>query len=234
MYNYFMQQFFVNNILNINQTIELNSEINYQLYKVLRAQDGYEFRLVDNNANVFLCELRNKLAFIKEQLDEDNELKTEITVILSLIKNDKFDFAIQKLTELGVKRIVPYIAKRSVVKQGKGNNKIDRFKKIVCEASEQSHRNCIPEICDYATYKDLNKYLSDINIIAYEKNYNIVNNFSDSKSITILIGPEGGFEKEEVEAIESLGFKSISLGKRILRAETAAIYLTSIIVGANQ
>lgn len=234
MYNCFVQQFFINKSLNTNDFEELSSEINYQLFKVLRAQDGYEFRLVDENSKVFLCELKNKLAYVKEELNENNELNVNITVVLALIKNDKFDFAIQKLTELGVKRIVPYIAKRSVVKQGKGNNKLDRLKKIATEASEQSHRNLVPEICDYATYKDLNKYLSDINIIAYEKNDNIVSNFVNAKSVTIIIGPEGGFEKEEVEAIEKLGFKSISLGKRILRAETAAIYLTSIIVGANQ
>lgn len=234
MYNYFMQQFFVEDILNINQTVELNNDVYYQLTKVLRANNGYKFRLVDKNHEIFLCELKDKLAFIKEKLDENNELSCDITVIISLIKNDKFDFSLQKLTELGVKRIVPYIAKRSVVKQGKGNNKLDRFNKIVREASEQCHRNIIPEICNYANIKDLNKYLSDVNIIAYEKNDKIVNNFSNKKSITIIIGPEGGFEKEEVNAIEKLGFESISLGKRILRAETAAIYLTSIIVGANQ
>lgn len=233
MYNIFMQQFFINEKIDIDTYISLSSEVTFQLKKVLRVNDGYEFRLVDCVGIPYLCEYKDGKAYVKSKIDENNELDVDITVILSLIKNDKFDFALQKLTELGVTRIVPYKAKRSVVKEGKGTNKLDRFRKIVTEASEQSHRNRIPEICDYASFKDLPKYLSDINILAYEKETNIINDFK-SKSITILIGPEGGFETDEVENFISMGFNSISLGKRILRAETAAIYLTSIIVGANQ
>lgn len=75
--------------------------------------------------------------------------------------------------------------------------------------------------------------MSDINVIAYENEDNIINNFK-CNSITILIGPEGGFDEKELEIIKNIGFNSISLGKRILRAETAAIYLTSLIVGDNQ
>ena len=229
-----MQQFFYSSKLNINDIAPLDKDILYQLKKVLRANDGYEFRLVDINQDIFLCELLGENAKVIKDLKENNELDVDITVILSLIKNDKMDFALQKLTELGVKRIVPYKAYRSVVKEGKGNNKLDRFKKIVREASEQSHRNIIPEICDYSDIKDLEKYKSELNLVAYEKNDDIVNDFKGHKSITLIIGPEGGFELEEINKIIDMGYKPISLGKRILRAETAAIYLSSIIVGANQ
>lgn len=229
-----MQQFFYSSKLNINDVAPLDKDILFQLKTVLRANDGYEFRLVDVKQNVFLCELEGNNASVIKDLKENNELDVDITVILSLIKNDKMDFALQKLTELGVKRIVPYKAYRSVVKEGKGNNKLDRFKKIVREASEQSHRNIIPEICDYSDIKDLKKYKSELNLVAYEKNDDIVNDFKGHKSITLIIGPEGGFELEEINKIIDMGYKPISLGKRILRAETAAIYLSSIIVGANQ
>ncbi len=229
-----MQQFFTNETLEINQEYLLNSDILYQMKKVLRASDGYEFRLVDNNAHIFLCTLKDGKALVIKDLNENNELDVDITVVLSLIKNDKFDFALQKLTELGVKRIVPYIAKRSVVKPGKNNNKLNRFNSIVREASEQCHRNIIPEVCDYASFKDLEKYKSELNLIAYEKETVSLKNLGNHKSITYIIGPEGGFEKEEYEKIVELGFDSISLGKRILRAETAAIYLSSVIVGVNQ
>lgn len=226
-----MQQFFYDEPLSLLNSYPLNSDINYQLKKVLRANDGYEFRLVDCNQNVFLCSYNDGLAYVKEKLDEYNELNTDITVILALIKNDKFDFAVQKLTELGVNRIVPYIAKRSVVKPGKGNNKLDRIKKIAKEASEQSHRNKVPEICDYATFKDLKNYMSDLNLLAYEKETKSLKELKNYKSITYIIGPEGGFEPKEVEDIINLGFDSISLGKRILRAETASIFLASLIAG---
>lgn len=229
-----MQQFFVDESLNNQKSVLLNSDVIYQLKKVLRAIDGYKFRLVDNNQHIFLCELNGTNANVLEDLNEYNELDCNITAIVSLIKNDKFDLMIQKLTELGVKRIVPYIANRSVVKPGKGTNKLDRLKKIAREASEQSHRNVIPEICDYITFKDLNKYMSDVNLLAYEKETASINDLKNMSSISFIIGPEGGFEEKEVEDIISLGFKSISLGKRILRAETASIYLTSLIVGENQ
>ncbi len=229
-----MQQFFIDTAIKEKDIVELNNDILYQLKKVLRANDGYEFRLVDVNQNIFLCELSDNKAKVNKELKENNEVDVDITVILSLIKNDKMDFALQKLTELGVKRIVPYKAYRSVVKEGKANNKLDRFKKIVREASEQSHRNIIPEICDYADINDLGKYKSELNLIAYEKNDDIENDFKGYKSITLIIGPEGGFDIEEVNKIIDMGYKPISLGKRILRAETAAIYLSSIIIGANQ
>ncbi|MDO4500163.1 MAG: RsmE family RNA methyltransferase [Erysipelotrichaceae bacterium] len=229
-----MQQFFVEGVINNNEYFPLNSDIKHQLKKVLRAENGYQFRLADEEGSLYLCELMDGDAHIINKLDENNELDVDITVVLSLIKNDKFDFAIQKLTEIGVKRIVPYKARRSVVKEGKGTNKLDRFKKIVREASEQCHRNIVPEICDYADIKTLKNYLSDVNILAYEKETFKKEGFSNLKSVTIIIGPEGGFETGEVEEFVKMGFESVSLGKRILRAETAAIFLSSLIVGANQ
>lgn len=229
-----MQQFFIEDSLNTQSEIILDKEVIYQLKKVLRANDGYKFRLVDNTKHIFLCELKGNKALVLNDLNENNELDINITAIVSLIKNDKFDFMIQKLTELGVKRIVPYIAKRSVVKPGKGTNKLDRLKKIAREASEQSHRNIIPEICNYISIQDLEKYMSDVNLIAYEKETKSIDSLKDINSISFIIGPEGGFEENEVKAIMDKGFDSISLGKRILRAETAAIYLSSIIVGENK
>ncbi|MBR0461348.1 MAG: 16S rRNA (uracil(1498)-N(3))-methyltransferase [Erysipelotrichaceae bacterium] len=229
-----MQQFFTDESLNIGQKSSLSKEVLYQLRKVLRAEDGYEFRLADKDGKIFLCALEKDCACVNKELDEDNELKTEITAIVSLIKNDKMDLMVQKLTELGVRRIVPYKAFRSVVKEGKGDNKLERFKKIAREAAEQSHRNIIPEITGYAGINDLSKYMSELNIAAYEKDDHIVSDFRNHNSITFIIGPEGGFDPVEIEKIKDMGFISLSLGKRILRAETASIYITSLIVGDNQ
>jgi len=222
-----MQQYFFNEKLDIGQEIVLDKELLYHTKKVLRKDDGYLFRLADINGEIFEVELKGDNGLVKRNLNENNELDVDITVIMSLIKNDKFDLTIQKLTELGVKRIVPYYANRCVVKPS-NDKKIDRLKKIAREASEQSHRNFIPEITEYATFKDIDKYMSKNNYIAYEKETQIETDFSSS--ITIVVGPEGGFEKEEVDAFINKGFKSISLGKRILRAETAAIYATCMVI----
>lgn len=228
-----MQQYFVNVSLNSGDIISLNDDILHHLKIVLRKDSKYTFRIADCNGNIFYSNLINdKECLIGDNTNENNELDIDITCVISLIKNDKFELTIQKLVELGVKRIVPYEAFRSVVK-ATNSNKMIRLKKIIREAAEQSHRNIIPEICDPISIKDLNKYKSKINYICYESDKNI-SDIKPAESITYIIGPEGGFEDNEYKTICNMGFNSISLGKRILRAETAAIYLTSVIVSKCQ
>lgn len=228
-----MQQYFVDINVHTGDVIALSDDILYHLIKVLRKDNTYTFRIADAMGNIYYANLiSNKECKIGDPTNENNELNCDITCILSLIKNDKFELTLQKLVELGVKRIVPYKSVRSVVKV-KDNKKLERLNKIVREAAEQSHRNIIPEVCEFASLKDLEKYKSDKNYICYESDNNIAD-ISSCKSITYVIGPEGGFEDNEYKSICDLGFESISLGKRILRAETAAIYMTSIIVGKNQ
>lgn len=228
-----MQQYFIDINAHENDVIALSDDILYHLVKVLRKDEKYVFRIADANGNFYYANLiNNKECKIGNRIYENNELDCNITCILSLIKNDKFELCLQKLVELGIKRIVPYKASRSVIKI-KNNNKIDRLNKIVKEAAEQSHRNIIPEVCNFADLKDLKTYLSDENYICYESETNI-SSIPKSKSITYIIGPEGGFDIDEYNKIVELGFKSVSLGKRILRAETAAIYMTSVIVSNNQ
>lgn len=227
-----MQQYFIDKELSVNELVDLRDDIIYHLTKVLRSTNK-TFRIADIKGNVFLANLEGNKAKLVEKIDENNELECNITVIMSLIKQDKFELTLQKLTELGVKRIIPYNATRSVVKETKTEKKLSRYKKILTEASEQSHRNCVPEILPAINLNEIKNYLSDLNILAYENESNTCSNFK-SKSITFIIGPEGGFDDKEINALIDLGFKSISLGKRILRAETAAIYLTSLIVGDNQ
>lgn len=228
-----MQQYFIDSKIDINKNVILRDDIIYHLTKVLRSTNK-TFRLVDNEGRVFLANLDGNTAKIIEKLDENNELHTKITVILALYKQDKFELTLQKLTELGVSRIVPYNAKRSVVKETKTDKKIERYRKILTEAAEQSHRNFVPEIIPAINFKDVEKYKSDLNLIAYEKEDSNVSSNLKADSITFVIGPEGGFDSDEIESFKNLGFKSISLGKTILRAETAAIYLTSIIRKENE
>ena len=228
-----MQQYFTDKKISLNETVRLDDEVLYHLIKVLRKDSSYTFRLCDSEKNIYHCHLINGFeCTVDEKLDEDNELDCDITCIIALIKNDKFELCLQKLTELGVKRIVPYQSVRSVVK-ARDEKKVIRMRKIVKEAAEQSHRNLIPEVCEVASTNDLKNYLSEYNYICYESSKNIVD-IDTGKSLTYVIGPEGGFEDREYEKICAMGFEPISLGKRILRAETAAIYMTSIIAGKCQ
>ena len=140
-----MQQYFIQEALSLGAEIKLDEAILHHIKDVLRKKDGYTFRLVDANNRCFLAALKGDNALVQEELNEDHELSVDITIVMSLIKNDKFDLTLQKLTELGVKRIVPYVAKRSVVKVKDAEKKLDRYRKIVREAAEQCHRDHVPD-----------------------------------------------------------------------------------------
>ena len=228
-----MQQYFIEDELEVGKSFPLREDIFYHLVKVLRRTND-QFRVVDIEHKVYLCELNDKFGKVLNEIDEYNELGCKVTAIISLIKSDKFELILQKLTELGVSTIVPYNARRSVVKDSKADKKQERYQKIVTEAAEQSHRNIVPEVHTAINFKEVKNYLSDVNIIAYEKENTDSKQCLKAKSITFVIGPEGGFETAEIEAFTKLGFNSVSLGKRILRAETAAICLASQIVGENE
>lgn len=229
-----MQQYFSTLDFKENDIVPLDKDSLYHLKKVLRKDSSYTFRLVNASHEIYTGHLiENDFFYAEKNTNENNELDIDITCVLALIKSDKFELCIQKLVELGVKRIVPYNATRSVVKIKK-DSKMDRFKKIILEACEQSHRNIIPEIVEPCSTKELNKYLSDVNYICYEDENCLNSNINTSKSITYIVGPEGGFDDNEYKEILKAGYKPISLGKRILRAETAAIYATSVIVSKCQ
>lgn len=228
-----MQQYFTQEKLDLGKIIRLDNEDIYHLRKVLRKDSSYTFRIADRDGDIYLGHLLNDDSCqIDSFLDENNELDCQITCILSLIKADKLELCIQKLTELGVKRIVPFNAVRSVVRI-KDDKKLIRLRKIAREAAEQSHRNMIPEITAACSLKDLDRYMSEHNYICYESEKKI-SEIETGASLTYIIGPEGGFDPREYEEICSKGFESLSLGKRILRAETAALYMTSIIAGKCQ
>lgn len=226
-----MQQYFVNEKLEENKTISLSEDIVFHLTKVLRNSEKL-FRLVDTNHDIFLAELVNNHAHIINKLDENNELNINVTALISVIKQDKFEIILQKLTELGVNRIIPVTTAYSQ-NINFSDNKIIRFKKIIKEAAEQSHRNVIPELCSLIKFNDIVEYKSDLNLIPYEKEENSDLSLK-SKSITFIIGPEGGFKKEEVDYLCNNDFQSLSLGKSILRAETAAISIMSNIKWENR
>lgn len=167
------------------------------------------------------------------EVKTDVELNYDVTLFFALAKGDKIDFVVQKATELGVKRVILVNTKRCVTTfENKDiDKKLARFSKIAKEASEQSHRLIVPEVLGVINMKDVANYKSDFNYVAYEKDAgDTTDSFNQlNGSVSLFVGPEGGFEKEEIEYLNSIGFKNVSLGKRILRTETAAVYGLSVI-----
>lgn len=191
------------------------------------------------NSKLYICTVIspsiNKFK-IKEKLDYYNELPIDITIAIALVKEQKMDLILQKLTELGVNRIIPLKMERSIVKldQQKSLKKRARWASICKEASEQSKRNKIPEVTEVKTLNELTKYDSDLKFICSVSNKeNLVNKYLQNNNkydrMLFVIGPEGGISPKEEEFLNSKGFISVSLGTRVLRVETAAIYVASIL-----
>lgn len=231
-----MQQYFVNEI---NGKFRLKDEDFYHLTTVLRAKNKKIICVKDDEA--YLCNFvfdgnEYEIEIIEKQ-DRFNELPVNIELYQALIRNENFDLVLQKATELGVSAISPTVFLRNVVKIDKSReeSKIKRYEAIVKNASEQSHRNIVPEILNITNVKDITILDDEIGIVCFEK-CEITKNLSSIKSviknakkIKIVIGPEGGITDEEHLLLTSKGFYSISLGKRILRSETAAFNILSIL-----
>lgn len=228
-----MERYFVDLL---NNNFIFSDEQVHQIQKVMRHKLDDEITLI-NDGYYYLCKITSfsplNVAVISKQ-KADTELKKDITLLYCLPKGDKLDFAIQKATELGVKKIVLVSSSRTIMKIKKEDEKrkIDRFKKIALEASEQCSRVIVPEIEGVIPFSQINKYLSSLNLIAYEneKRDIITKELLDNHdSISIIIGSEGGFSIDEVELANLYGYKSVSLGKRILRSETAVCYSLTLL-----
>lgn len=173
-------------------------------------------------------------AMVLQEDPVDRELPMAATVCVALIRREWFELVLQKLTELGVSRIVPFESSRCVVhaRQERSAKQKERWLAIVREAAEQCKRDRIPEVTDVVSLKDLASYRSEINAAAYEKagsEGSLLSEILTGGSCTVAIGPEGGFSEAEVAQLADMGFQAVSLGRRILRAETASLYAMSVI-----
>lgn len=231
-----MQRYFAKLI--DKEHVKLEPEDEHHLLHVMRMRQGDEIEVVADGV-LYLCNIgsTNPLTiYAVHEIETDVELNVDVTLLFALTKGDRTDLVVQKATELGVKRIALIQSERTVVRYEEKDiaKKCARYQKIMKEASEQSHRLIVPEMMGIFNLKKLPKEVfSDLNYVGYEKDASDVSgmfaNFDKKKSITILIGPEGGFSDEEINNLVKQGFIRTSLGKRILRAETAAMYALSVI-----
>ena len=212
------------------------SDFNH-IKNVLRMKEGESF-LVSCEGKSDLCVLREisgdtAIAEITEENYQDTELPIKIYLFEGLPKSDKMELIIQKCVELGVHAIVPTEMSRCVVKldDKKKKSKISRWQSIAESAAKQSKRNLVPEVMDVMSYKEALNFAKtlDLILLPYESKNGMKDTadalslIKNGMSVGIIVGPEGGFDEKEVDEAFSIGAKVISLGKRILRTETAAI-----------
>lgn len=239
-----MPKFFVENteIQENECQVQLSGENEKHIKTVLRAKIGEEITVCDGAGMDYLCEIVSLedgvTAKILQKMPSEAEPKTQITLYQGLPKADKMELIIQKCVELGVVKIVPVATTRAIVKlDKKESKKIERWQKIAEAAAKQSGRGIIPQmgerVLTFAQAVQEAKAL-DLAIIPYEKEqeqdlHTIVKQFS-GQSIGIFIGPEGGFAEEEIALAQQNGVQSVTLGKRILRTETAGMTTVAILL----
>lgn len=231
-----MQRYFVKS--KKDNYLELDSSDIHHIKNVMRNKQGDKIECIYNK-NLYICEvveLGSKWVSILKEEKIDNSNNKKLCIGVSLVKEQKIDLILQKLTELGVDEIIPLKMERSIVKldSERIEKKLNRWNKICKEASEQSKRNYIPNIRNPMTLKELVNTSYDVKFICSTSDskrldYDYLNSFKDKDKMIFIIGPEGGISKEEENFLKDYGYIPVSLGKEIMRVETAAIYVASII-----
>lgn len=240
-----MPRFFVDKQNIKENSIQIIEDDVNHIKNVLRLQQGDRLIVCDGDGMDYHCEIQNigkdsiDLTILNRILAE-TEPKVKITLYQGLPKKDKMELIIQKCVELGGVEIVPVITERVIVQikdQKKENKKLERWNKISESAAKQSKRGIIPPVRSIMTLKDAiddSKKLEQV-FIAYEnENKSLKQQLEaiEAKSIGIFIGPEGGFTEKEIDLAIENHIHSVSLGKRILRTETAGMALTTAIMYA--
>lgn len=228
-----------------SEIVIVGEDVNH-IKNVLRMHPGEQVMVCDGKGSDYLCEIESfpekqvKLTIVKKQLS-DGELPVKLYLFQGLPKSDKMELIIQKAVELGVTEVIPVAMKRSIVKiedKKKEAKKLERWQAIATAAAKQSKRGIIPKVHSVLSYREALNYSKDmeLKLFPYEnakdidKSRELVATAPNRKSIAIFIGPEGGFEDKEIEEVESIGGQIITLGKRILRTETAGFTMLSILM----
>lgn len=213
----------------------------HHLLRVMRAQVGDEIILSDGRGKAYRASIHeissNQVnCTIEEELQHQSEMPVQITLAQSMPKGEKWDWILQKCTELGVHAFLPFISERTIVKldNQKEGKRRERWERIIKEAAEQSHRNYLPRLHPLHQWKELLQAVSqyDLVLMAYEgeEEYQFaqaLRSKAELHSILIIIGPEGGFASHEVQEAINHGASIVTLGPRILRTETAGLYTLS-------
>ncbi|MDO4568129.1 MAG: RsmE family RNA methyltransferase [Clostridia bacterium] len=236
-----MNRFFLPPSAISGDTAVITGDDALHITKVLRLREGDMVELCDMQCGEYAAQIegfaKGAVALrISERTTSRSELPCRVTLYQCLPKGSKLETVIQKCVELGVWSIVPAISKRCVVKpeQDRGAARLTRYNRIALEAAKQSKRGIVPYVktaerladCDFSQY--------DLAIAAYEEERvitlkQLLSRHPHAGSIALVVGPEGGFEREEIEMMRAKGVHSVTLGSRILRTETAAAAMLAMI-----
>ena len=218
-----------------NDLFILDSGDLHHISNVMRMKNGDFIEVVFDKV-LYKCKVLfdNNISIVYDSILPGNDDIMDIVLVIPVLKEQKMDLVLQKATELGATRIIPVITERCVVKlNDKESKKLDRWSRIVKEASEQCKRISVPIIDNVHTISDLN-FSDGVKLVCStrenEKNIkNVMHNLDGCAKMYIVVGPEGGLSIDEENKLNSLGFVSVTLGKRIMRVETVPMYILSVL-----
>ncbi len=223
--------------------IIIDSEDVAHITRVLRLGEGDSVEICDGmgydyTAVISSVEKKSIVCTISEKRRSDTEPNIEVTLFQAIPKASKMEYIIQKTTELGIARIVPCVMSRCVSRiDGKEDKKCDRWRKIAEAAAKQSGRGVIPEICGAVEFQRAVEMMkkSDIYFAPYECETHgnlkkVLTSSAGAKSVSFMVGPEGGYDISEVEYLNKNDVPTVTLGRRILRTETAGEAVLSMIM----
>jgi 16S rRNA (uracil1498-N3)-methyltransferase len=233
------RRFFVQNAHVTGEVVEIFGSDAHKITNVLRLRDGDLIEVVDSRGLVFAATLESKDGVLRARLSEVREMPASsiaIDVAQGIPKGQKMDFVVEKLSELGVRALIPLQTERTIVRNV-GPSKVERWQRIARSAAQQSGRNEVLIVEDptplmrmYGRFDEYDAVLFLWEVAAREPlRDQLPGIVSDKKSVLVVIGPEGGFSHAEGEAARAAGAHLLSLGKRILRTETAALAAVAIL-----
>lgn len=222
------------------ETAVVTGQDAHHIARVLRMRVGDELTLCDGAGTDYVCRItsiddREVAADVLYRRPSESEPTVAVTLYQGLPKSEKMDLIVQKCVEIGVVRIVPVAMARSIVKlnTADGEKKRDRWQKIAASAAEQSGRGIVPEVTAPISFKQLLSAAKSENVVTfYEGGGEPLSALVDTetKQLSIVIGPEGGFDAEEIERLREAGARVATLGKRILRCETAPLVALAVVM----
>ena len=240
-----MYRFFISSEAVTDGALAITGEDVNHAKNVLRMRVGEELEAVDEDRFLYHCRILElteeeiRCEILKKE-EPDSELASSVTLFMGLPKGDKMEFIIQKAVELGAYAVVPVSMKRCVVKldEKRGTKKTARWQQIAESAAKQSRRIQVPEVHEIVNLKGALELASklDVVLVPYElargmqETKQILAGITPGQSVGIFIGPEGGFDEEEILQLTEAGAKTITLGHRILRTETAGMALLSVLM----
>ena len=222
--------------------VHFSEPVSHQIMQVLRLKPDARVIVLDGTGKEYLVRLMTLSAQETQgEIESENlsagEPKTQLTLYLCLTQREKFEWMLQKCTEVGASCFVPVISSRSLVQSAKeAANKYERWQRILQEAAEQSHRGKVPILEAPLQFEQAVKTAAQADtckLIPWEEEQNLslkqALQMQPTREVCLLVGPEGGFSKEEVALAQSAGFLSVTLGRRILRMETAAVVASALV-----